>query len=404
MNPEAVYAGSAIVALLGTAWAALLALAQEAPTVGRTLGAAPTGAARAVPLERALQVSRLGLALVAAAAASVSVAWWTRPFWEAAITGTVTVAFLYVFGDALPRAIGVLFPQLATVAAPLARQTVLPFRPMLGLVAAAERATAFLFPAKAPAVPDVGDEERDMLAGVMSLRDSTVAEIMTPRLDVMAIDAESDWQMVVDQLRRSEHARLPVYRGDLDAIDGILYAKDVTPAVGGVAAPPDDWHGLVRPALYVPESKPLASQLRDFQRGRAHIAVVVDEFGGTSGVVTLEDVLEEVVGEIHGEYDGEETPSIESEGDDKLWVDGAVTLDTLSEILHMEVSREDVSTVGGLIYSELGRVPRPGEELSIGEFRVVVEQVVRRRVRRVYFERQSNGHGGDFGNLRDGAS
>ena len=133
-----------------------------------------------------------------------------------------------------------------------------------------------------------------MLAGVMSLRDSTVAEIMTPRLDVVAIDAESEWQTVVDQLRRSEHARLPVYRGDLDEIDGILYAKDVTPAVGGVAAPPEDWHGLVRPALYVPESKPLAAQLRDFQRGRAHIAIVVDEFGGTSGLVTLEDVLEEV--------------------------------------------------------------------------------------------------------------
>ncbi|MEE8572823.1 MAG: hemolysin family protein [Gemmatimonadota bacterium] len=394
MNPAAVAAGSAVVALLGTAWAALLALAQEAP---------PTGAARAAPLERALHVSRLGLVLVAAAAASVSVAWWTRPLWEAAITGMVTAAFLYVFGDALPRAIGVLFPQLATVAAPLARQTILPFRPLLGLVAAAERATAFLFPARTPAVLGVGGEERDMVAGVMSLRDSTVAEIMTPRLDVVAIDAQLDWQTVVDQLIRSEHARLPVYRGDLDEIDGILYAKDVTPAVGGMAAPPADWHGLVRPALYVPESKSLATQLRDFQRGRAHIAIVVDEFGGTSGLVTLEDVLEEVVGEIYGEYDEEETPPIESEGDDKFWVNGAVTLDTLSETLHTEISREDVSTVGGLVYSELGRVPRPGEELRVGEFRVVVEQVVRRRVRRVYFERQSGGQSREVVNRGDGA-
>ncbi len=397
MNPVAVPAASALVAVFSAVWAALLALAQEAPTVGRAHGAVSNGRSQAVPLERALQVSRLGLVLVAAAAAAVSVEWWSRPFWESLLTGSVTAAFLYVFCDALPRAIGVLFPQLATLAAPLARSTIFPFRPLLGLAAAAERATAFLFPVTAPPVRDVGDEERDMLAGVMSLRDSTVAEIMTPRLDVVAIDAESEWQTVVDQLRRSEHARLPVYRGDLDEIDGILYAKDVTPAVGGVAAPPEDWHGLVRPALYVPESKPLAAQLRDFQRGRAHIAIVVDEFGGTSGLVTLEDVLEEVVGEIYGEYDEEESPDVESEGDDKFWVDGTVTLDTLSEILQTEISREDVSTVGGLVYSELGRVPRPGEELRVGPFRVVVEQVVRRRVRRVYFERQDS-------NREDGAA
>lgn len=395
MNPDAVPAASALVAVVGTAWAALLALVQEAPTVGRTLGTAPSGQSRAVPLDRALQISRLGLVLIAAAAAAVSVEWWMRPVGEAVLTGSVAAAFLYVFAEALPRAIGILFPQLAAVAAPLARTTVLPFRPLFGLVNAAERATGFLFPITAPAVRDVGDEERDMLAGVMSLRDSTVAEIMTPRLDVAAIDAELDWQMVVDQLRRSEHARLPVYRGDLDEIDGILYAKDVAPAVGGIADPPDDWLSLVRPALYVPESKSLAAQLRDFQRGRAHIAIVVDEFGGTSGLVTLEDVLEEVVGEIYGEYDEEESPPVESEGDDKFWVDGTVTLDTLSEILHTEISREDVSTVGGLVYSELGRVPRPGEELRVGAFRVVVEQVVRRRVRRVYFERLgSNGEDG----------
>jgi CBS domain containing-hemolysin-like protein len=379
----------AVVALLATTWAALLALAQEAPRMGRGMGRTSRGASSGIPLERAMQVTRLGLVLVAAAAGSVAVMWWTRPLAEAVGAALVVLGFVFVFSDVLPRALGVLFPQLADVAAGPARRTLLPARPWLGLVAATERATAFLFPAKQRDAPPVGQDERDMLAGVMSLRDSTVAEIMTPRLDIFAVEAESEWQAVVDQLRRSEHARLPVYRGDLDEIEGILYAKDVTPAVSGLATPPDDWRSLVRPALYVPESKLLAAQLRDFQRGRAHIAIVVDEFGGTSGLVTLEDVLEEIVGEIHGEYDEEEPPPIEREGDAKFWVDGSVTLDTLSETLHAEIVLEDVSTVGGLVYAELGRVPKPGEELRIGEFRVVVEQVARRRVRRVYFERQT---------------
>jgi len=196
---------------------------------------------------------------------------------------------------------------------------------------------------------------------------------------------------MVDLLRRSEHARLPVYREDLDEIVGVLYAKDLTPAVAGVEPRPERWQDLVRPAAFVPESKSLVAQLRDFQRGPTHMAIVVDEFGGTSGLLTLEDVLEEVVGEIHGEYDGEEEPPVTSEGDDRFWVDGTVSLDTLSDALHTDIDHEEVTTVGGLIYSELGRVPRPGEELRVGEFRVVVEQVVRRRIRRVYFERRPEG-------------
>ncbi|MFQ6047491.1 MAG: transporter associated domain-containing protein, partial [Gemmatimonadales bacterium] len=125
-------------------------------------------------------------------------------------------------------------------------------------------------------------------------------------------------------------------------------------------------------------------------RGPSHLAIVVDEFGGTSGLVTLEDVLEEVVGEIRGEYDVDEEPEIEREGDDRFWVDGSVTVDQLRHLLGSEIEREDVSTVGGLVYSELGRVPEPGEEFQLGQYRVVVERVVRRRIRRVYFERRKD--------------
>jgi CBS domain containing-hemolysin-like protein len=297
------------------------------------------------------------------------------------------VVFLLALSDLAPRALGVLFPHVATAAVPLARKSLLPFRPLIGLVAAAERIVSVLLPPEALEPTAVQSEVRDVLAGVVSLHDTTVAEVMTPRLDIEAVSANAEWAEVVEQLRRSEHHRLPVYGEDLDDLRGMLYAKDLTPAIAGVTERPGDWRSLVRPAQYVPESKLLANQLRDFQRSTTHLAIVVDEFGGTSGLISLEDVLEEVVGEIYGEYDREETPDVVREGDDRFWVDGTVTLDTLSELLGVPLEDEEISTVGGLIYSELGRVPRPGEELRIDGFRVVVEKVVRRRVQRVYFER-----------------
>ena len=156
---------------------------------------------------------------------------------------------------------------------------------------------------------------------------------------------------------------------------------------GGEAAAAARWQDLVRPAAFVPETKTLDSQLRDFQRGPAHLAIVVDEFGGTSGLITLEDILEEIVGEIHDEHDVGEAPSIRRDGD-RYWVDGRVTLDDLSQALGRPFEHPDVSTVGGLVYSVLGRVPRAGDELTLDGYQVVVERVDRRRVTSVLLQRQ----------------
>jgi CBS domain containing-hemolysin-like protein len=375
-----------VAAVAAALWAALLVVAEEAPMPVRpeSHGA---GRRRGLPMSQAIRMSRLGLLIVASVCASAAVAWWRRPPVEAIGSVLLATGFLYVVADGIPRALGILVPRLAAAVAPTARRTLTPFAPLLGLVAAAERKIATLFPQPAPESEAFGPGQRDMLLGLLSLRDMTVADVMTPRIDILALEECASAGEVIELLKRSEHARIPVYNEDLDKIAGILYAKDLTPAAAGIADLPADWHELVRPGLFVPESKSLAAQLRDFQRGPSHLAIVVDEFGGTSGMVTLEDILEEVVGEIYDEFDVEEAPDIEQEGADRFWVDGRVTLDDLSEILGGEFEKEDVATVGGLIYSELGRVPRPGEELRIEEFRVVVEQVVRRRVRRVYFER-----------------
>lgn len=383
--------GAIAVALGAALWAGLLVLAEEAPSLVSGMGDRSTRPGESIPLFRAIEIGRLSLLLVAAVSASLAVAWWDRPPLEAVVLVAVTGGLLYVVADALPRGAGVLLPQLAAAVTPLARRSLVPFRPLLGLIAALERALQIVFPAYSGDDNGVGKDQRDVLAGVVSLEETDVAEVMTPRLDIVAVAADAEWSEMVDLLRRSEHARLPVYEEDLDSIVGVLYAKDLTPAVAGIAPRPTRWQDLVRPAAFVPESKSLSAQLRDFQRGPTHIAIVVDEYGGTSGLLTLEDVLEEVVGEIHGEYDLDEAPPVITEGDDRFWVDGTVTLDTLSEALRTPIEHEDVATVGGLVYSELGRVPRPGEELRIGEFRVVVEQVVRRRIRRVYFERRPEG-------------
>jgi CBS domain containing-hemolysin-like protein len=255
------------------------------------------------------------------------------------------------------------------------------------MITLAERVLSAAIPASRQAGSAMAPSQRDVLLGVFSVGDMTVADVMTPRLDIAAVEARSEWTDVIALLRRSQHARVPAYRETLDNVIGILHGKDLVPIIGGLKPEPGDWQHLVRPADFVPESKNLVTQLRDFQRGPSHLAIVVDEFGGTSGLLTLEDILEEIVGEIRDERDVDEKPAIERDGDQRFWVDGSVTLDQLSAVLGAIFEREDVSTVGGLIYSELGRVPTSGEELVIGNFRVVVERVIRRRVRRVYFER-----------------
>jgi putative hemolysin len=232
----------------------------------------------------------------------------------------------------------------------------------------------------------VSTSERKLLHGAFSLGKTEVREVMVPRVDMIGIDLEMPWSEVLDRVRSSEHARLPVYRDTLDHVVGILYAKDLLPAVIGGEPPPDGWHPLVRPASFIPPSRPIDDQLRDFQSSRTQMAIVIDEFGGTAGLVTIEDILEEIVGDIRDEHDIEED-DVEHEHGQRFWVAGRVTLDDLSALVGREFNLEGVTTVGGLIYTILGRVPRAGEPIEYGGFRIVVERVRRRRVERVYLER-----------------
>jgi CBS domain containing-hemolysin-like protein len=222
--------------------------------------------------------------------------------------------------------------------------------------------------------------------GVFSLGDTEVREIMVPRVDIVGIAATTPWSEVLDRVRSSEHARFPVYDDTLDNVIGILYAKDLLGAVVAEEEPPGGWLRLVRGAVFIPTTKTIDAQLRDFKDSRTHIAIVSDEYGGTAGLITIENVLEEIVGEIRDEYDVEE-PDVEREGAARFWVAGRVPVDELRELMGVDFGIHDVTTVGGLVYALFGRVPRAGEALTRAGVRVVVERVRRRRIERVYFER-----------------
>jgi putative hemolysin len=236
---------------------------------------------------------------------------------------------------------------------------------------------------------DVSPAEAELLHGVFSLGTTEVQEIMVPRVDVVGLEKATPWSEMLDRVRSSEHARFPVFDETLDNVLGILYAKDLLPAVIADGDPPEDWSTLVRPATFIPATKTIDQQLRDFKAQRTHIALVMDEYGGTQGVVTIEDVLEEIVGEIRDEFDEEESKVFQEEGG-RFWVSGGMSLADLSEIVGVDFQREGLTTVGGLVYKAFGRVPRAGEATRIDGFRVVVERIRRRRVERVYFESEDD--------------
>lgn len=232
---------------------------------------------------------------------------------------------------------------------------------------------------------EVEEEGQVLLHGVFSLGDTQVHEIMVPRVDIVGIERGTPWLAVADRVRESRHARLVVYDGTLDEVVGVLYAKDLLLALLDDAEPAGGWQSLVRPALFIPSNKSVERQLREFRTTRRHLAIVVDEFGGTAGLVTLEDVLELIVGDIQDEGDVER-PEVERGDGGRLWVAAHVTLDALSDLTGAEFRRGDVTTVGGLVMELLGRVPRSGEVVSVAGYRIVVERVARRRVERVYLE------------------
>jgi len=242
----------------------------------------------------------------------------------------------------------------------------------------------------------IEEDEKEMIHGVIELGDKRVHEVMVPRIGIRAVNVDDPIDEVLDMIIAAGHSRLPVFEESLDNIVGILYAKDLLPYLksNGRASGTIDLRRLVRPPVYVPESKAVDELLHDMQTAKRHIAIVVDEYGGTAGLVTMEDVVEEIVGEIQDEYDTEEAmvEAIEADGEVAFRLDGRVSMDDLRDLFELsdddEPDEEAYDTIGGFIVHREGRIPLPGAETPFRDgVTLRVEAAEPRRVARVVASR-----------------
>jgi putative hemolysin len=243
---------------------------------------------------------------------------------------------------------------------------------------AGEVARAFIDTAEEEGI--IEGEERRLLQSIVDFGDTLVREIMTPRPDIVAIRDDATVADLLALFRHQEYSRFPVYKENLDNIVGFAFVKDLV-----ALEHRDDSRSitlLMRPAVIVPESKRVPELLKQFQRQQTQVAIVVDEYGGTAGLVTIEDMLEEIVGEIRDEYDVESEPIVD-EGGGRFLFNGKVDIDEVVQRLNVQIAREGFETVGGFLMTHLGRVPSVGEQVDIDGLHVEVLEVDRRRVSKV---------------------
>jgi CBS domain containing-hemolysin-like protein len=238
-------------------------------------------------------------------------------------------------------------------------------------------------------------DEKEMIHGVIELAETKVHEVMVPRIGIRAVDVNDTIDEVLDLIVRAGHSRLPVYGENLDDIIGILYAKDLLPYLNanGSRLKEIDLRKLVRPPVYVPETKAVDELLHEMQVTKRHMAIVVDEYGGTAGLITMEDVVEEIVGEIQDEYDREESlvEPLSNDGERSFRLDGKVSMDDLRDLFGLpddeEEDEEAYDTVGGFIVHRVGRIPLPGATVAFRDVTLTVDAAEPRRVAKVIASR-----------------
>jgi CBS domain containing-hemolysin-like protein len=231
----------------------------------------------------------------------------------------------------------------------------------------------------------IHESEKQMIASILEMDETVAREVMVPRIDMVSLNVETSLEEALAVIIEAGHSRIPVYEENIDQIVGFLYAKDILKTLAN-----NESNGHIRPLLrppyLVPISKKVNTLLREMQRDRVHIAMVVDEYGGIAGLVTIEDILEEIVGEIQDEYDAEEETYVQMLAPNRYLLNGRLDLYTLAKLLDTELPEDDADTLGGLIYSELGHVPVVGEAVEVGNWRFTVLALEGRRIEEVRAE------------------
>lgn len=231
----------------------------------------------------------------------------------------------------------------------------------------------------------IEEEEREMIDSIFDFDDTTVREVMVPRIDITAVSVEASFDELLDLVLDVGHSRIPVYRDTVDNIIGIVYAKDLLRYVrdgNNVQV-----EKIMRPAYYIPENKKTNDLLQEFQQSKIHMAIILDEYGGTAGIVTIEDLLEEIVGDIQDEFDEDEI-MIETLEDGTLRVDGRVSIEDLNDFMESELPDEQYETVNGLVFNLLGHIPRPGEKLELEDLLIKIEKTEGHRLTKILIRKK----------------
>lgn len=232
------------------------------------------------------------------------------------------------------------------------------------------------------------EEERDMIRSVLEFDETMVREIMVPRVDITAVEADLPLREALRVFIESGHSRIPVYDDEIDHIEGLLYAKDLLSAWYRGEFDSKSIRDLMRPAYFVPETKRAEDLFREFQTSNTQLAIIVDEFGSTAGVISVEDIVEEIVGDIRDEYDTTETVEYVQHSEDSYTVDASINLHDLNRLLDADLPSEEYDSLGGYLYAQFGRIPDEGQTLDVDNLRLRVESVEGVRIRNVTITRQ----------------
>lgn len=229
---------------------------------------------------------------------------------------------------------------------------------------------------------ELDERERSMIRAIIRLDDYNARDVMVPRMDIVSVDVEDDLSSVVNRMLESGHSRLPVYRETIDEVVGVIYSRRLMPLLN-TEPPWPPLEELMLEPFFVPETKRLGELLTEFQRRHVQMALVVDEHGGTEGLVTLEDLLEEIVGEIEDEFSPSKSPTATPTVDGGFIVDAGLSLNDLEELVDARFDEAEVDTIGGVVYSILDKMPKPGDEVVYQGLRIKVLSTMGRRLRKL---------------------
>lgn len=239
----------------------------------------------------------------------------------------------------------------------------------------------------------VNEEESEMIRSIFSLRTTVVREVMVPRTDMACVPVEASVRELLETIITCGHSRIPVYEATIDNVVGLLYAKDLLKCWGEDQAQ-IRVRKIMRPPYFIPETKNLEQLLQEFKRKRVHLAIVIDEYGGTSGLITIEDLLEQIVGDIQDEYDQEEA-LFEVNADGSITADARMPVEDLEKYFEMEIERDKFDTIGGLIFHLTGKIPAAGDEVNGAGLHLTILDADERKIKKVCVARLSGGANGE---------